>query len=137
MSKLVAQQSRQFGLILQRQENSPRGGDTAARKGIGVDIGGVHALERVRHLRSMRDGSHFFARLLKVAVQFSVLRYTVIGGVLMWRMLFVDLDLRVFRYEHQLFFARHRVDGAADDESRGRKAGKPQKITAVQGMGGG
>ena len=45
MTKLMTQQPGKFRLIIEREENPSCSGNTSAREGIGIDIGGIDSME--------------------------------------------------------------------------------------------
>ena len=53
MSQFMAQQGGKLSLVVQRQHNAAGGGNTAAGKCVGIDIGGVYHPERIGHMGAM------------------------------------------------------------------------------------
>lgn len=77
--ELMADQAGQFRLAVQLGQDAARNGDAPSGKGVGVDIGRVHYIELVRHVRAMRDPGQTGAHAADVADQGRVLTYAVVG----------------------------------------------------------
>ena len=108
VAHFMAQQSGQFGLVLQFDQNPARDAHGATGEGVGIDVVGVEHPVGIGHVRAVREFVHALPDRADVGVDLAVLNRPQIGGELLWRDLLVDGFFLRFAHANQDGFAADR-----------------------------